>query len=236
MQPNNNKFIITKTDQAKQKCTAVLLNFLQHARKLAIGQCITSPIFEMKCANIGHSRWMLIVFPAGQYECEKDNGQLSVYLKMMECEYEHERLLVDVKFFIGSEEKFSKIVQASTFQYSNRRTRWVGTNLTSRSAFNAESSSDNLMRDNDLVIGCRMIHSTVSNDGSNGVELIQMQMSTVEHTVSVGIDALPSAKKSSSPIIQPPITVIDSTLPSIIITEGSSQRLKHKKIRRIFCC
>ncbi|KAG4070004.1 hypothetical protein HA402_013664 [Bradysia odoriphaga] len=202
MQPNNNTFVITKTDQAKQKCTAVLLNFLQQARKLAIGQCITSPIFEMKCANIGHSRWMLIVFPAGQYECEKDNGQLSVYLKMMECEYEHERLLVDVKFFIGSEEKFSKIVRASTFQYSNRRTRWVGTNLTSRSAFYTESSGDNLMRDNDLVIGCRMIHSTVSDDEPNDVELRQKQMSTLEHKDSVGINALPPSVKSSPPVIQ----------------------------------
>lgn len=223
MQPNRN-FIITETDETKQKCTAVLLNFLQHARKLSIGQCITSSIFEMNCSNLGHCRWILIAFPAGQYEFGKSSGQLSVYLKMVQCEHKKEKLLVDVKFFIGSEEKLSKIVKASTFQYSNVRTRWVGANLTNTSAF--YDQSNDLMRDNDLVIGCRMIHSTVWNDKANDVEFKRDEMLTHQHknVESTKTDVLSSSRTSSSlprsipSVIQSQVSGMNSMPPSATST------------------
>lgn len=160
----SNSFVITETDQSTHKCTATLVDFLFHTQKCAVGQSITSQSFEMTCPKIGKTRWTLIVFPAGQYELGSDTGYLSVYLQMIGCEHENETMIADVMFFVDFEEKFSKVVPASNFHYKNRRSRWVGTKLASKLEFQPEASCGYLMRDNNLVIGCRMIHTAAPNE------------------------------------------------------------------------
>lgn len=174
----SNNFFIIETDQTTHKCTAMLINFSALTQKCVVGESITSQRFEMTCPKIGKSSWTLILFPAGQYELERDNGQLSVYLKMVTCENENENLLADVKFFIDSEEEYCKVVQANTFHYKNASQRWVGTQLVSKSNLNAQASGRNLIRENSLVIGCRIIHPAFVNEVPkcpvrNDVELAQ---------------------------------------------------------------
>lgn len=206
----SNDFVITETDQSTQKCTALLLNFLFHTRRFAIGQSITSQVFEMTCPKIGKSRWTLIVFPAGQYESESDNGQLSVYLNLVGCENENEKMLADVKFFIDSEDKISKVVQARTFYYNDKRTRWVGTNLTSKLEFYTQVSRGYFMRDNNLVIGCRMIHSdfinvgprkqtlTLKDDGYCHSTAIDVQLQTYSSSSSIHVNGRQDSLKDDS--------------------------------------
>lgn len=214
----SNNFVITETDQTTHKCTAMLVDYLFHTQNFAVGQCITSQIFEMTCPKIGKTLWTLIVFPAGQYEFESDDGQLSVYLKMIGCEHENEKLLADVKFFIDSEEKFSKVVQASTFYYKNRRTRWVGTKLASKLEFQTQANYGHFIRDNNLVIGCRMIHPATINDETNEIELKQNQTMTIkdEYGNSLEIDVVPYSSSNYSHVNGTESSLKDNTatLPS----------------------
>lgn len=218
----SNKFIVTETDQSTHTCTAMVVDFLFHTQNLAIGQSITSQIFEMTCPKIGKSRWTLILFPAGQYEFESDNGQLSVYLKMIECEHEDEKLLVDVKFFIDSEEKVSKVVHGSVFHYKNSRQRWTGANLYSKLEFYAQANRGYLMRDNHLIIGCRMIHFDSIDDTATDIEIRPKQTLTLndEWGNSLDIDVPSYSSPSSvnhSHVNGKELSVNDSTtrLPSI---------------------
>lgn len=207
---HNNNFFIIEADQTTHKCTAMLINFSSLTQKCVVGESITSQTFEMTCPKIGKSSWTLILFPAGQYEFEKDNGQLSVYLKMVACENENENLLADVKFFIDSEEKYCKVVQASTFHYKNARTRWVGTQLVGKSELNAEASCRYLMRENSLVIGCQMIHPAPLNEVPNcivqdDIDVTQEQPSKLKNVDgnSLEIDVhRPSQSYSSPPSVQ----------------------------------
>lgn len=195
----SDNFVITETDQSTHRCTALLVNFLFHTRRFAIGQSITSQIFEMSCPRIGKSRWTLIVFPAGQYEFESDNGQLSVYLKMLGCENENEKMFADVEFSIESEDRISKVVQGRTFHYKNNRTRWVGTDLTSKPEFYSRVSRGYLLRDNHLVIGCRMIHSDLMNVQTRDIRLKQKQTLTIEDEYGNSLEIDVSPKPYSSP-------------------------------------
>lgn len=204
----SNNFVIIENDQTIHKCTAKLNNFFFHTQKLEVGQSITSQIFEMNCPKIGKSRWKLILFPAGQYEFERDNGQLSVYLKMIACENENEKLLADVKFFTDSEDKFSKVVLASTFSYKNTKTRWVGVKLVSISELNTRASYGYLLQENNLVIGCRMIHSAFVNDEpkcivQDSVQLAQPWKLKDVHSNSLMIDVnrLPDPYSSPSSVL-----------------------------------
>lgn len=193
----NNHFVITETNQLTYKCTAMLINFFHNSQKISIGQSITSDIFQMTCPKIGKSRWALIVFPVGQYEYGNDNGQLSVYLKMIECEHKNGKLLADVKFFIDCEDKFSKVVSATKFHYMNGSTRWVGTNLISKLEFETPESCGHLMRDNNLVIGCRMMNFSFINDENIESDKKQTLSLKDEYGNSLEIDVLPYSSPSS---------------------------------------
>lgn len=166
-----NNFVITETDQTTNKCTAMLLNYSYHRRKLSVGQSITSQTFEMTLPQIGKSTWTLVLFPNGQYEFERDNGQLSVYLKMIACECENEQVIVDVKFFLDSEEKFTKVLLSSTFQYQNTRTRWVGAKLVNKSELVTHGSCGYLIKNNNLIIGFRLIYPVVLNDDFQSISI-----------------------------------------------------------------
>lgn len=202
----SNNFVIVETDQTTHRCTAMLVNVSLHTQKLEVGQSITSQIFEMTCPKIGKALWSLIVFLNGQYEYERDNGQLSVYLKMIACERKNEKMLVDVKFFIESEETFSKMVPANTFHYENTRTRWVGTTLVSKSELYAQERCDYLVRKNNLVIGCRMIHPDIVIDEcivQNDVQLTHKQPWELKDVCneSLGISASSSLSRDHSHFI-----------------------------------
>lgn len=190
---------------------------------MSVGQGITSDIFDMNCPQIGRSQWALIVFPVGQYDCERDNGQLSVYLKMVGCENESERLVVDVKFHVESDGKeFGKVVESCVFHYENQEKRWVGANLCGKSEFQKEAS--NKPKGNaDLTVRCRILHPDCVNDKANGTEV-----RTIEQPQGNNCSTLTKPTSISSKLI---IQLNNfSKLPTFFLIDFQSQKTQSMEI------
>ncbi len=98
-------------------------------RNTNIGQFIRSYPFELNFpANIGKSKWTVLLFLNGQYENGKPNGMINIYLKLEHCEHQSAELEFDVTFQIGSEyAKTTKKNQRICF--ANAKTRWIGAKL-----------------------------------------------------------------------------------------------------------
>ncbi len=105
------------------------LNKLDHLLKIkAIGEFVKSSPFELNFYNsIGVSKWEILLFPNGQYDCNgKPDSRIFVYLKMMSCEKMSMELKLDVKVQLGTDVGW-ELNQRLCFR--NAGTRWTRIHL-----------------------------------------------------------------------------------------------------------
>lgn len=114
----------------------------QLLQKTSVGEFVKSCPFELKFSkSIGQSKWVLILFPNGQYDCNgMSDEQISVYLKMISCEKVSMVLKLDVKFQLRSGIGWK---QVQSLCFNNVRARWIGIQLVGVNELSKNDCSDN---------------------------------------------------------------------------------------------
>lgn len=131
MNENNLEFNVVSVDQNNLQSFVVFeINRVSSiVRKTNVGQFIRSRPFELNFpTSIGKSRWIVLLFPNGQYEAGRPNDLIYVYLKMVHCEHQSAEFKFDVMFQLGSE--YATATKKNlTLCFDNVKTRWIGTKL-----------------------------------------------------------------------------------------------------------
>lgn len=131
MNKNNLEFDVVSVDQNNSQSLVVfeINQVTSIVRKTNVGQFVKSFPFELNFpTSIGKSKWVVILFPNGQYEAGRANDLIYIYLKMVYCEYQSAEFKFDVKFQLGSE--YATVTKKDVHLcFDNVKTRWIGTKL-----------------------------------------------------------------------------------------------------------
>lgn len=136
-------------------------------RKTNVGQFVQSCPFELTFpTSIGKSKWVVILFPNGQYDAGKANDLIYVYLKMVYCEHQSAEFKFDVQFRLGSE--YATVTKRNqTLRFDNVKTRWIGTKLLNTSEMIINGSR--FIHDDILLMSVDMTENHSKHESSAGM-------------------------------------------------------------------
>lgn len=123
------------------KEVTMLVDFEKISKNISTGISVSSePFFVEFPANLGHSMWVIMIYPNGQYNSSGfNNKQVSIYLKMISAQHEEKILNSNILFELTPEyynyrKSLNKkmFLADKIFCYENKKQRWVGGILATR--------------------------------------------------------------------------------------------------------
>lgn len=138
----------------RKEVTTEMCSLEKISKNISTGMSVTSePFFLEFPESLGHSMWVLVIYPKGQYISNGvPSGKIAVYVKMISAENENNTLKTNIKFTLswtGSYQNHDSFLEKQSFCFKEKKQRWAGCKIASTSEVPRYASSDK------LKISCR---------------------------------------------------------------------------------